>query len=77
MNSLRCLTVKVDVIAGSNIDEAIRDLCEFAGRIGAIAETKINDVMVLAKPNDDPSQLLLAFNEVAHTNRTHKIAVLS
>ena len=57
------LTLKVEAFAGTTIDDACRDLCALADRVGILCEVGFNGVKVWAYPGTDPAQLVKAWGE--------------
>jgi len=57
------LMVRVELVAGLQVDEAIASMCSLAGRLGAAVVADLNDVLVVANPGDDPRALLADWHE--------------
>lgn len=57
------LTLKVEAFAGTTIEDACRDLCALADRVGILCEVPFNGVMVWAYPGTDPAQLVKSWGE--------------
>ena len=57
------LTLKVEAFAGTTIEDACRDLCALADRVGVLREVPFNGVKVWAYPGTDPAQLVKAWSE--------------
>jgi hypothetical protein len=55
------LCLKVDAFAGTTIEDACRDLCALADRVGILCEVGFNGVKVWAYPGTDPAQLAKAW----------------
>lgn len=55
------LILKVEAFAGTTIEDACRDLCALANRVGILCEVPFNGVKVWAYPGTDPAQLVKAW----------------
>lgn len=55
------ICLKVDAFAGTAIEEACRDLCALADRVGILCELGFNGVKLWAYPGTDPAQLAKAW----------------
>ena len=74
MRDLRSLTLKVELLAGTDIREACCDLCELANRVGCTVEGKFNDVTLWANGGGNPLTLMERYHELVNTDRVVKIA---
>jgi len=77
MNTLRTLTLKVELLAGTGIRDAACDLCELANRVGVMTEAKFNTVTLWARPGDNPLKLAEAYEISVKNGSTFKIAQAS
>lgn len=55
------ICLKVEAFAGITIEDACRDLCALADRVGVLCEVGFNGVKVRAYPGTDPAQLAKAW----------------
>ena len=55
--------LKVEAFAGTTTDDACRDLCALADRVGILCELPFNGVKLWAFPGTDPAQLEKAWGE--------------
>lgn len=55
------ICLKVESFAGTTIEDACRDLCALADRVGILCEVGFNGVKVWAYPGTDPAQLVKAW----------------
>lgn len=72
---MSALTVNVDVLAGTNITDACRELCELADRLDVSVEMNFNDVTVVAKPGADSRELTEKWRTELESDNGYKIAV--
>jgi hypothetical protein len=56
------ICLKVESFAGTTIDDACRDLCALADRVGILCEVPFNGVKLWAYPGTDPAQLVKAWD---------------
>lgn len=56
------ISLKVEAFAGTTIDDACRDLCALADRVGILCEAGFNGVKLWAYPGTDPAQLAKAWD---------------
>lgn len=63
MELLKTLTLKLELFVGVDIEDACRDLCELATRIGVLCEADFNGVKLWARPNDSFIELADAWRE--------------
>ena len=54
MEPLRSLILKVELLVGTSIHLAARDLCALAERLGVMVEANCNGVVLHVCPGDDP-----------------------
>jgi hypothetical protein len=57
------LILKVEALAGTTIEDACRDLCALADRVGILCEVPFNGVDVWAFPGTNPARLADAWRE--------------
>lgn len=70
--------LRVNLFAGSSIDDVCKELCELANRIGVRCEAEFNGVHLWARPWDDPAQLVKAFHEqISRADHLYKITQAS
>jgi hypothetical protein len=55
------ICLKVEAFAGTTIEDACRDLCALADRVGVLCEVGFNGVKLWAYPGTDPAQLAKAW----------------
>lgn len=66
---------KVESFAGITIDDACRDLCALADRVGILCEVGFNGVKLWAYPGTDPAQLAKAWTvQMKRPAHIYKIA---
>lgn len=68
------VTLKVDLMGGTEIRDACCDLCELANRVGCLVETKFNGVILLAREGNNPLELVKAYERCLDEKATIKIA---
>jgi hypothetical protein len=72
---LRILKLVLEIMPGTAPFDAACELCQTAERVGLLCEVRFNDVKLMARPGDDPTQLLRAYHrEVAKPAGTVRIA---
>lgn len=72
---MSALCLKVEAFAGTTIEDACRDLCELADRVGILCEVGFNGVKVWAYPGTDPAQLVKAWGvQMNRPERLYRIA---
>jgi len=74
MKHLRSITLKVDLLAGTDIREACCDLCELANRVGCLVEASFNGVKLWAIEGGNPLKLAEAWDKEMKSSKTYKIA---
>ena len=57
------ISLKVEAFAGTTIEDACRDLCALADRVGILCEVGFNGVKLWAYPGDHPAELAKAWDE--------------
>jgi hypothetical protein len=57
------IRLTVEAFAGTAIEDACRDLCALADRVGILCEAWFNGVKLWARPGDDPARLVAAWGE--------------
>lgn len=68
--------IEVEALAGCDIPKSIIPaMIKLANRLDICVHCKCNDVKVIAKPNDDPTDLALSWDEEISSNKQHKIAI--
>lgn len=69
------LILKVEAFAGTTIEDACRDLCALADRVGILCEVPFNGVKVWAYPGTSPAQLVKSWGEqMERPEHVYKIA---
>ena len=69
------ISLKVEAFAGTTIEDACRDLCALADRVGILCEVGFNGVRLWAYPGTDPAQLAKAWAvQMERTAHVYKIA---
>jgi hypothetical protein len=63
MELLKTMTLKVELLAGTDVRDAACELCQLADRIGVLCEANFNGVKLWARPGDNPLRLAEAFHE--------------
>ena len=74
MRDLRSITLKVDLLAGTDILDACCDICELANRVGCTVEGFFNGVKLWAIQGGNPLVLAERWREAMDNDRTVKIA---
>ena len=74
MELLRTLTLKVELSAGTHVQDAACDLCQLADRIGVLCEADFNGVKLWGRPGDNPLKLVAAYHVALQSNSAFKIA---
>lgn len=75
MRYLRSTTIKVDLLAGTDIRDACCDVCELSNRLGTKVEFNFNGVIVIARPQSNPLELAEKYREELKTSNTVKLVV--
>ena len=70
------LYIDVQVYGGSSIPKVILEMSELADRIGITIWASLNGVKTLARPGDDPKQIIAAWEEAMREKRSHASAPL-
>lgn len=60
---LTTLKLRVDLFAGTDISDAAHELCQLAGRVGALVEADFNGINLWARPGDDSLLLVASYHE--------------
>ena len=74
MRILRTVSLKVNLFAGSNIQEACIDIVELSGRLGCLVEANFSGVTLQAHGNDNPYVLASRFDIERKSENKFKIA---
>jgi hypothetical protein len=74
MEPLKSFVVKVELFAGTDIENAASEMCELASRIGCRIESTFNGVKLWASPGDNPALLVKSFHDVLTSDNRYKIA---
>lgn len=73
---MKTLYIKVEVLPGTIIAEAVHEMCATANRLGLACEAKMNGVTVWARPYDDPAQLAIEVDKQLGSNGQFRFACL-
>ena len=68
------VSIKCELFAGTDINEACSDLVGVANRVGVLCEAKFNDVILWARPADDPSEIVKSYHMQMDSKSSFKIA---
>lgn len=68
------VTLKVELMGGTEIRDACCDLCELANRVGCLVETNFNGVILWAREGNNPLELVKAYERCLDEKTTIKIA---
>lgn len=68
------LSLKVEVMAGSNIESASKELKALADRIGVLVEAQFNEVLLMMPPDGDADALTRSFYRALKSESKFKIA---
>lgn len=63
MRYLNSITLKVELLAGTDIRSACCDLCELANRTGCLVEASFNGIKLWARRADNPLELVEAYEK--------------
>lgn len=63
MELLKRLTLKLDLVAGTDVHDAANDLCQLADRIGVLCAADFNGVKLLVRPGSNPLRLVESYHE--------------
>jgi hypothetical protein len=74
IETLNLITLKVELLAGSDIRYAVMQVVQLSERMGVCVEAKFNDVTLLAYPDDNPIGLLKSYYKEVESTHTYKIA---
>ena len=72
MEILKTLTLKVELSAGTRVQDAACDLCQLADRIGVACEADFNGVKMWGRPGDNPLKLVAAYHALLQNDSTFK-----
>lgn len=67
------MTLKVELMAGTDIRDACCDICEMANRVGCLVEADCNGVKLWAYEGDNPLKLMDAYH--AELKTTHRVKI--
>lgn len=68
------LSLKVEVMAGSTVESASKELKALADRIGVLVEAQFNDVLLMMPPGGDAKTLEESYYRALRGTATVKIA---
>ena len=74
MKHLRSVTLKVELMAGTDIRDACCDICELANRMGCLIEANFNGVSLWAMEGNNPLKLAEAYAKELSSKSNYKIA---
>lgn len=74
MELLKSFVLKVELFAGTDVQDVAREMCILAGRVGVMIEADFNSVKLWARPGDDYFKLVESFHRELQSGKTHKIA---
>ena len=74
MRHLRSITMKVELMAGTDIRDASCDICELANRVGCLVEANFNGVRLWAREGGNPLKLAEEYEKVLPTENVYKVA---
>lgn len=66
--------IKAEFEAGESIEQACKDICTLATRIGFNVEADFNSVRLVAQPNGSPENLRNEFHQVLKSDSKVKMA---
>lgn len=66
--------IKAEFDSGESIDQACKDICTLATRIGFSVEADFNAVLLVAKPNGSPEKLRSEWVEALQSTSKVKLA---
>jgi hypothetical protein len=69
---MSCLSIKVDVCAGTEIKTACADICAFAKNMGIMIKSNFNGINVIATPGSDPAEMTKEYYEELCSSREYK-----
>ena len=69
------LTIKVEFLTSTSIENACRELCVFANRLGCRVSTNFNGVILVASPDTNPGNLKARFLQELESDRPVKLAI--
>lgn len=56
--TLNTLMLKVEVLAGSDIQEVAQGICSLADTLGILIEAQFNSALLLAAPGNKPEKII-------------------
>lgn len=68
------ISIKCELFAGTDINEACSDLVGVANRVGVLCEAEFNDVFLWARPGDDPGEIVRDYGKQMDSKCKVKIA---
>lgn len=68
------LILKVEALAGTDISEACKEMCELATKTNVNVAAKFNGVSLHCRPNGNPSSLADKFHEELNSKHPIKMA---
>jgi len=74
MRHLRSVTMKVELMAGTEIRDACCDICELANRMCCLIEANFNGVRLWAREGGNPLKLAEEYEKVLPTKSDYKVA---
>jgi len=74
METLRNITLKVEISAGTSIEAATSELCELSNRLGVFVEADFNGVCLMASPDSDSNILVNQYHSELNNGCAVKIA---
>ena len=74
MKHLRSVTLKVELMAGTDIRDACCDICKLANRLGCLIEANFNGVRLWAVEGNNPIKLAEEYARVLPTKSDYKVA---
>ena len=72
MEDLKTLTLQVEILIGSDIQDVARDLCQLAERVGLMCKARFNGITLLVDQGDNPETLVANYHDAiksAHPSR--------
>ncbi len=66
--------IQVKFSCGDSIEEAARDMCALADRLGFGVDAKFNGVPLMAKPGEEPASIVADYKKELRRDGTGKIA---
>jgi hypothetical protein len=69
------LTLKVEMIAGSEIEKSFTEAVELATKLNCYVDFNFNGVECTATPNGNPIKGVFAYHEAIKSKREHPFAI--